>query len=323
MNSVIIDNDLDKKSSKKFYIDINFSKVYLLLIILIGVLIYFYLVYQNNYLLILMPYRVIWTIGIMVVGISIFSVNNIIDLTIGLFVTLLVVGLTISSIFISSANAINNTDNSTISTQDASSIFSDINLVAVESKIKSGKTSIFKSSFFSNYDKIIVSNYRDENKIENIKIEQKLSQPGIGAYKKTSDIIFPNNTPIAFRINADFSSIETDLDSVQLESGYIKTNGTFLDMAIKNIKLEEDVVLSINANWSILNLVIDKDIPIIVSNSSSLGQVKFIGINENPNAPNVYQSNISNDTSKDETKEIKKLIINLSSTLSQITVTHK
>lgn len=323
MNSVIIDNDLDKKSSKKFYIDINFSKVYLLLLILIGVLIYFYLVYQNNYLLILMPYRVIWTIGIMVVGISIFSVNNIIDLTIGLFVTLLVVGLTISSIFISSANAINNTDNSTISTQDASSIFSDINLVAVESKIKSGKTSIFKSSFFSNYDKIIVSNYRDENKIENIKIEQKLSQPGIGAYKKTSDIIFPNNTPIAFRINADFSSIETDLDSVQLESGYIKTNGTFLDMAIKNIKLEEDVVLSINANWSILNLVIDKDIPIIVSNSSSLGQVKFIGINENPNAPNVYQSNISNDTSKDETKEIKKLIINLSSTLSQITVTHK
>ena len=323
MNSVIIDNDLDKKSSKKFYIDINFSKVYLLLLILIGVLIYFYLVYQNNYLLILMPYRVIWTIGIMVVGISIFSVNNIIDLTIGLFVTLLVVGLTISSIFISSANAINNTDNSTISTQDASSIFSDINLVAVESKIKSGKTSIFKSSFFSNYDKIIVSNYRDENKIENIKIEQKLSQPGIGAYKKTSDIIFPNNTPIAFRINADFSSIETDLDSVQLESGYIKTNGTFLDMGIKNIKLEEDVVLSINANWSILNLVIDKDIPIIVSNSSSLGQVKFIGINENPNAPNVYQSNISNDTSKDETKEIKKLIINLSSTLSQITVTHK
>jgi len=323
MHSVIIDNDLEKKPSKKLDIKINFSKIYLGLLIVIVVLIYFYLVYQNDYLLILMPYGAIWSIGIIMMGISIFRVNNGIDLAIGSAMTIVVLGLTVSSMFVYSANIENNNGTNIISTKDASSIFSDIDLVAVQATVKSGEPSTFRSSFFSNYDKIISSNYRDENKIENIKIEQTLFPPGIGAYKKQSDIVLPNDIPIELRMNANFSSIKTDLNNIQLKSGYIKANATSMDLSIENLKLEEDVILSINSNWSLLNIIIGKDIPVIISNSSSLSQSEFIGIDKKPNTSNIYQSTVQDNNTNNEPKETKRLIINLSSTLSQIIVIRK
>jgi hypothetical protein len=94
-------------------------------------------------------------------------------------------------------------------------------------------------------------------------------------------------------------------------------------MVIKDINLEEDAVLDVNANLSTLNIIVSKDIPITISNSSRLSQNEFIGISENSNDSNFYQNLTQYDSLESELsqKEIKKLIINLSSTLSQVKVT--
>ena len=100
-------------------------------------------------------------------------------------------------------------------------------------------------------------------------------------------------------------------------------------MVIKDINLDEEVILDISSNLSRLNIIISKDIPIIVSSSSSLSQTEFLGVTKNANNANVYQTLIQDDASDEllssekSKKESKKLIINLSSTLSQIKIIQK
>jgi hypothetical protein len=329
MYSVIIDNNLEEESSKKRSIKINFGKIYLFLLIFSVSLIYFYSVYQNNYLSIFIPYRILWPIFIIFIGISILRAKNTAAFSIGFFITTLSVGITIASFFVYSSNVENNVSNSIIPIMDASGISSNIELVSTKANIKSEDINIFKSEVMSNYDELRFSNYRDENNVENIQLEQKLLPPGIGSYAKNSDIVFPTNIPISFNINSNLSSIEVELSNLKLKSGYIKSNTSNIDMVIKDINLDEEVILDISSNLSRLNIIISKDIPIIVSSSSSLSQTEFLGLTKNANNANVYQTLIQDDASDEllssekSKKESKKLIINLSSTLSQIKIIQK
>jgi hypothetical protein len=329
MYSVIIDNNLEEESSKKRSIKINFGKIYLFLLIFSVSLIYFYSVYQNNYLSIFIPYRILWPIFIIFIGISILRAKNTAAFSIGFFITTLSVGITIASFFVYSSNVENNVSNSIIPIMDASGISSNIELVSTKANIKSEDINIFKSEVISNYDELRFSNYRDENNVENIQLEQKLLPPGIGSYAKNSDIVFPKNIPISFNINSNLSSIEVELSNLKLKSGYIKSNTSNIDMVIKDINLDEEVILDISSNLSRLNIIISKDIPIIVSSSSSLSQTEFLGVTKNANNANVYQTLIQDDASDEllssekSKKESKKLIINLSSTLSQIKIIQK
>jgi hypothetical protein len=208
---------------------------------------------------------------------------------------------------------------------DSSGIATDIELVATQAKIKSDDINIFKGEAISNYDKMSFSNYRDSNNIENIKLEQKLFPPGLGSYTKNSDIVFPTSVPISFNIDSKLSYIEIELSKLKLRSGAIKSNTSNVDLVIKDIGLDEEVVLDISSNLSRLNIIISKDIPIVLSNSSSLSDTKFLGINKNDTNSDVYQTVIQDDSSKEllSSEESKKLIINLSSTLSQINITQK
>jgi|LakMenE01Jun11ns_1017448.scaffolds.fasta_scaffold9814604_2 hypothetical protein len=323
MNNVITKDNSVEKSSKKDNINISLGKIYLFLLIFSASLIYFYSVNKDDYLSVLIPYRVLWQIAIIFIGISMLRVKNTAAFSVGFFITSLAVGLTITSTFVYSYNILDNTYTKIVPVFDASVISSDINFISTQAKIKSGEINLFKSDLSSNYDTLISSNYRDENKIENIKLEQNLFPPGFGAYTKNSDIVFPTNIPISFNINANFSDIEFDLSNLKFKSGSIKTNSSTLNMVIKDINLEEDAVLDVNANLSTLNIIVSKDIPITISNSSRLSQNEFIGISENSNDSNFYQNLTQYDSLESELsqKEIKKLIINLSSTLSQVKVT--
>lgn len=329
MYSVIIDNQPEEDSKKNPYIKINFGKLYILLLIFSVGLIYFYGVYQGNYLSLLIPYRILWPISIILIGISIFRVKNSSAFSVALFITTLSVAITITSIFVYSSNVESSVITSSIPIKDASALSTDINLVTTKTKVQSDDIDKFKVDFNSNYEMPVYSNYRDENKIENIAIDQKLFQPGIGSYSKNSDIVFPNLIPISFKINTNFSSVEYSLSGMKLKSGHIVANRSLIDIEIKPIDIYEDTVLDINANFSRVNIVVSKDMPTIVSYTSSFSQTEFIGLSRDPNSSNVYQTIVQESTadkdsiSQEESKEIKKLIINLKSNFSQIKVIQK
>lgn len=341
MYSVIIDNNMEKKSSKRNDIKINFGRVYFFLVLVIGSIIYFYSVYQNNYLTILISYKILWPILIILIGISMLRVRNKGAFSLALFITILSVGMTITSIFVYSSSIKNNIYNIEFPIKDFKELAFDINLTASKTKISSENIDFFKSNFVSNYDTLISNNYMDENKVENVKLEQNIFPPGIGAYTKDSNMIFPTNIPIELKLNSNLSIMDINLTDIKLKSGYIKINNSILDMVIENTDIVEDVVLDINSNLSRLNIVISKDIPITISNSSSLSQTNFIGIEKTADESNIYQTvvqeSIPNQTSysdeifeiepntetEKEIKESKKLIINLKSTLSQVNVTQK
>jgi hypothetical protein len=322
-------DNIEEKVSKKRDIKVNFGQIYIFLLIFSGSLIYFYSVYQNNYLSIFIPYRILWPISIIFIGISILRAKNTAAFSIGFFITTLSVGITITSFFVYSTNVENNVSNSMIPIMNASGISSNIELVATQAKLKSEDINMFKGEVISNYDKINFINYRDQNNIENIKLEQTLFPPGIGSYNKSSNIVFPTDIPISFNINSNVSSIDIELSNLKLKSSSIKSNNSNIDLVIKDINLDEEVILDISSNLSRLNIIISKDIPIIVSNSSTLSQTEFLGIIKNPNASNVYQTTIQDYSleelfsSEKSQEEAKKLIINLRSTLSQIKITQK
>lgn len=325
MYSVIIDESVEKPTKKKS-IKVNFGKIYLFLLTFSVALIYFYSVYQDSYLSFLMPYRILWAIAVIFVGISILRVKNSAAFSVGFFITTLSVGITITSTFVYSSNIINNNETTLVKASNANSIAADINFTATRSNIKSEGENIFRSDFISNYDKITSNSYRDENQIENIKLEYNLLPPGIGSYNKNSEILFPNNIPISFKINSNLSLIEANISNLKLKSGYINSNNSIFDIIIKDIELEKNSLLDISSNLSRINIIISKDVPITVTTSSSLSQIEFIGISKSTNSSNVYKT-INQENSiynQDETEkypeEIKNLIINLNATLSQVKI---
>lgn len=325
----VINNKLVDSSPQKRDIKINFGKVYIFLLVFSFALIYFYSVMQDNYLSIMIPYRIIWPISIIFIGISIFRVKNSAAFSVGFFITTLSVGITITSTFVYSSNITYNNETTLVRVSDANSIATDINFTATRSNIRSERENIFRSDFISNYDKVISNSYRDENQVENIKLEYNLLPPGIGAYNKNSEILFPNNIPISFKINSNLSLIEANISNLKLESGHISSNNSIFDIVIKDIDLEKNALLDISSNLSRLNIIISKDVPIIVTNSSRLSQIEFIGISKSTNSSNVYQTitqanAIDNQGEAGEVpEENKKLIINLNSTLSQIKITQR
>lgn len=341
MYNVIIDNNLEEESSKNRIIKFNFGKIYLFLLIFSFAFIYFYSVYQDGYLTILIPYRVLWSIAIIVIGISMLRIKNTGAFSLAFFITTLSVGITITSIFAYSSNIQDNINTSIIPINDAKELAFDINFASTQAKISSEESNIFKGDFSSNYDTLISSNYMNENQVESIKLEQNSIPPGIGAYTKSANMVLPTSIPTELKLNSNLSSLDINFNNIKLKSGYIKLNNSVFDMIIKDINLNEDVVLDISSNLSRLNIIISKDIPIIISNSSSLSQTEFIGVNKSDGSSNVYQTLVQEsipdqasfsdeiaeeDTStepKKEIKESKKLIINLKSTLSSIKITQK
>ncbi|NBP58375.1 hypothetical protein EBU71_17950 [bacterium] len=319
MYNINIDKNLEEESSKNRIIKVNFGIVYLFLLIFSFAFIYFYSVYQSNYLTILVPYRVLWSVAIIVIGVSMLRIKHTGAFSLAFFITTLSVGITITSIFVYSSNIQDNINTSIIPIKDVKELAFDINFTSTQAKISSEESNIFKGDFSSNYDTLISSNYIDENKVENIKLEQNLWIPGIGSYSKSSDIVFPNLIPVSFKINTDFSSVKYSLSGMKLKSGHIVANRSLIDIKIDPIEIYENTVLDINSNFSRVNIVASKDIPIIISYTSGYSQIEFIGLSKDLNSSNVYRTTYKDITSQEQSKN-KQLTIKLTSNFSQIKV---
>ena len=315
------------KSSSKNELKIDLTKVYIILLLLSITVIYFYSVYQDDYLKILMPYNILWPITLIVVGISIFRVKNTASFSIGFFITSLSVGLTIVSIFVYSSSIDNNLYTKLIQSKDIKQISANINLVATDLKLRSDNN-LFRADFNSNYDKVNLKNYKDENKIENINLEYKGFPPGLGSYFKSSDIFFPRSIPTTFNIKTNFSIAKVDLSYMKLISGNLDIQNSQLDILVKDLDIDSEAKLNITSRLSNINIDITKDIKIDIINTSEFSQVDINGIEKDNSNDKLYSTEEYNETASDDNtnKDMpnkKKLLINLQSNLSNIKITQK
>jgi hypothetical protein len=313
------------KSSSKNELKIDLTKVYIILLLSIT-FIYFYSGYQYEYLKILIPYNILWPITLIVVGLSIFKVKNTASFSIGFFITSLSVVLTIVSIFVYSSNIQNNAYTSLIQVKDTKQITSNINLVATDVKLKSANN-FFKADFNSNYDKVNIKNYKDENKVENINLEYKEFPPGLGSYFKSSDIVFPRLIPTIFNIKTNLTIGKLDLSYMKLISGTLDIQNSQIDIAIKDLDISNEAKLNITSRFSNINIDISKDIKVDIINTSKFSQVDINGIEKDNSNDKLYRTEVDNeDTSDNKDKDVsnnKKLILSIQSNLSNIKITQK
>lgn len=330
MYGMLPENYVDDNISKiKNELKVDLTKIYWILLLLSGGVIYFYSVYQHDYLKLLIPYTVIWPISLILVGISIFRVKNTASFSVGFFITSLTVGLTIVSIFVYSKNIKDNLDTKLIQFKDTKQLALNANIVATKATIKSDNKNIFLGDFSSNYDKANISNYKDENKIENIQLTQKAFPPGLGSYHKSTTIAFPTVIPTSFNMKINLSRVSTDLSGMNLISGIFDIQNSQLEMTIKDLDIKDESKLDIKSRLSNIDLVISKDIEAEIIRNSDFSQVKFDGIKQDSANKSIYRTNINSQEeiqgNVEDNKKIdkKKLIINLNSTLSNIRVTQK
>lgn len=312
-------NDANKTSELK----ISLAKIYLILLLLSGGAIYFYSVYQDDYLQLLIPYTVIWPISLILVGISIFRVKNTASFSVGFFITSLSVGLTIVSIFVYSTNVKNNLDTKLISVQDVKQLVINIDLVATKSTIKSDNKNLFLADFSSNYDKANINNYTDENKIENIKLDQKSFPPGLGSYSKFTNITLPKNIPTTFDAKINLSIGSIDLSEINLASGIFDIRNSQLEIKINNLN-NNDSKIDIKSRLSNINLLISKDIKVDIVDNSEFSKVEFEGMEKDNTNDSIYRTSINSQlNTNNNLSDKKKLTINLNSTLSNVRIIQK
>jgi hypothetical protein len=309
-------NKLENNTNQQKDIKINLGLIYFLLLLLSIGIIYFYSLNQNYNLKLLIPYTLLWPIAIIIIGISIFRVKNTAAFSVGFFITTLAVGLTIASIFTHSNNVENYNNNNLASINEASSVSTKIILSFNNSIIKSVDDKFFKFNLQSNYDLGDYKNYRDDNNVENIYLEQKLFPQGIGAYYKSSDISLPRLKPIALDLDFNLSNVDLDLSGLNLKSGYIKSTSSTLNIKINDLDIDGDTVLGVASTVSDINIMLAGDMNILISNSSTLSSTEFIGIDKDTSKSSIYkvEKRQNND---------KRLILNLTSNFSRVKVKYE
>lgn len=323
-----IDNQNDNKSSE---LKINLAQVYLILLLLSGGGIYFYSVYQDNYLQLLIPYTVIWPISLILIGISIFRVKNTASFSVGFFITALSVGLTIVSIFVYSTNVKANLDTKLISIKDTKQLSLEIDLVATDAKIKSDNKDILVGDFNSNYEIAKINNYKDENKIENIQFSQVAFPPGLGSYNKSTNISVPKSIPAIYDINMNLVQGTIDLSGGDLISGSFDIQNSQVKIIMQNLDIKNESKLDIKSRLSSIEIVIAKDIGVDLIKISRFSRIDLDDMDDKLETENnkVYrtETDLKDESKKNEKEPVnlgkKKLFINLNSTLSNIKITQK
>lgn len=310
----LYNTNVEESSSSKKEIKINLGVIYVFLLVISVAVIYFYSVYQDDYLKIIIPYTILWPISIMVIGISIFRVKNTAAFSIGFFITTMSVGLTLTYIFVYSNNVKEYKNTIILPTKDISAINTNINLVDTDTTIRVEDKKFFKADLNSNYDS---GNYSDsiDNGINNIKLEQSLFPQGLGSYDKLANITFPGKIPISFDLKLNLSSANIDLSKIKFLGATMDIKNSKVDIIAKDLDIEKDTTVNIKSFFSEINFLISGDIDIVLLDLSTLSQNQFIGLEKDSANVNLYK--VEGSDSK------KTLIINIASTISKINIKYE
>lgn len=305
----------------RFVKKISLVKLYLVLMLLVFSVIYFYSVYNGEYLSIFVPLTKIWPIAVILVGISIFQVHNTASFSLGFFIVVSLVSITISTIFLQSGLIKSLPYTSLTPISDINRIDTKINLILSQSVIEASNINVFRADSISNYDNVRVDSYKNDSSIADIVLNHNKIPSGLGSYSKNTKIIFPNSIPASLGIKSRFSGVEANLKGLKVSNSSFDIVGSNLNIIITDI--EQNSSLNIISTLSQVNLIVDDNIDITFASSALLTKKEVIGLSPSIVDPLIYKSNNIDKGDLQQTNNRPELIVNLTSTMSTFKITQK
>lgn len=306
------------KNKNNFIHKINLAWLYLILLILILGLIYFYSVYSNEYLSILVSFTKVWPIAMILVGISIFRVNNFSSFAVGFLLVSSLVGITIASIFVQTALIKDISYTQSVPVSSINQLDAKINLMLTKASLSVSNINLFKGESLSNYDNLEITNYKEDSETEQITLNHNSLPNGLGSYSKNTTIIFPNSIPAAFDIKSTFSQLEANLKTLKISSGEFDLIGSDANILISDV--DKSAALSVKSVLSQVNLIVDDNINVTFSSSASLTEQEIIGLYPSVIDNRIYKSNSTEVLDPEQKDERPELVITLNSTLSKVKI---
>jgi hypothetical protein len=329
---------------------INLGILFIVLFLISGIFIYIYSGFEYNYLKFLFSYSMIWQISLILVGLWMFRIKNIIDLSIGFLFLIFSLSLITISIFNYQFSIKDNTQNNSIQTDSMNKVIADTNFVFSEISVNTGEINKFSFDFKSNYDIAKFEQYKDNNQSQIINLNQKLFPPGLGFYNKSSELFIPKSTSFIFNTKSNLSNLKVNLSNTKLVSSNIEISNSQLQIIVDDLDIQGESILNLKSIFSTVDIQVSKNIQIILTNSSKLSFNSFQGIekdnsnstkyksawvpmqysSDNNSDSNVYKTEqkriddeLSNEIKTESINYQKTLIINLDSTLSRVKISQK
>jgi hypothetical protein len=316
MSGIIIESE-EKKTNPFLGVLSHLGMLYILILGISLGIVYYQGVYQDNSLTISIPFTDIWPLALIAVGLSIFRVKSSASLSVGVFLMVLAVTITMFSVFIGADAIDTNIKPIKGSINGAKSIYTDIATTSTDISIKGGGADI-DGQYIANYGTLTNTIALDKYASQNISIEQLDIQPGFGSYSKKVDLILPNNIPAIFNITANISPLSLDLKGILFKSANITLRGSRASIIMDQV--EKTATLSITSTASQVTIIIPRNIKVLLSTSDSFANNDFIGLIQKEVDSRIYES--SNYQVLDGEEE-KTVTVNLNSTFSQIKVIQK
>jgi hypothetical protein len=319
MRGIIIENEDDQKPLDNTS-NINFGILYLGILLLSLGVIYIYGVQNDSGVTFLISFARLWPLALVATGLSFFSAKTTKTLSIGLFITILAVSISIATVLVQHNSAFNRTTESVIPYN-----FNDkearINFVGIESNlnVQGGLSQNLAESFYeSNYAELDVVTSVDNN-LPDISLKQNSFWEGIGSYYKNLTTRLNTNIPFNIKSNSILGNTTMDLSDVLIKNLDISLDASNGSVTLG--KVVDDAVISINSQASSFTLIIPKDINVDLTLIGTLTTKTISGLNRETGESR-YRSNILVDSSTGEPQEDNRnsITINITSTASRINV---
>lgn len=297
---------------------INLGVLYILILSVLMIIVSVYGVYRNQNFVIYIPFVKIWPLLLIAVGLSVFKVRGSSSFSIGLFLTVLTLGLTIGSVFVQADTVKEQQNSITEQIQNTQSIKMNMEINSTQLTIDKGQDNQATLDFISNYTTIDPNIYIDEKSVMNIDMKQLDFSPGLGDYRNELMMNIPSSNPLFMELNANLSDITLNLGDLLTQSLDISLTGSRASIQIG--KIESEGVLNITTMGSILDITVPQGINVLLSTSNTFTISNIVGLAKKSQESKVYES-IVQSPSGDVSSST--LIINLNSMFSQVNLTQK
>lgn len=321
MKATPLTSESSEVNKNNFIAKINLALLYFILLILILSLIYFYSVYSNDYLSVVVPFTKVWPIAMILVGISIFRVTNFSSFAVGFLMVSSLVAITVASIFVQTAWIKDFYYTQSVPALDVGQVDAKINLILTNARLTASNTNFFKGDSLSNYNNLEISNYEDDSGVEKITLNHNGLPNGFGSYNKNTDIVFPNLIPASFDIKSRLSKLDSNFKTLKISSGDFDFIATNAEIVVSEV--DKSAVLNIKSLLSQVDLIIDDNINVTFSSSSSFTKQELIGLSPSIVNRSIYKSNNTETLDPNQKADRPELVITLNSTLSKIKIIQK
>lgn len=308
----------EENSVKEPKYSINLGVLYILILSVLMIIVSVYGVYRNQNFVIYIPFVKIWPLLLIAVGLSIFKVRGSSSFSIGLFLTVLTLGLTIGSVFVQADTVKEQKSTIIEQVQNTQPVKMNVEINSTQFIVDKGQDNQSQLDFLSNYTTIDPNIYIDEKSVMNIDMNQLDFSPGIGDYRNELTMNIPSSNPLSIELDANLSDITLNLGDLLTQSLDISLTGSRASIQIG--KIESEGVLNITTMASVVDIMIPQGINVLLSTSNTFTISNIVGLVKKSQESRVYESLVQ--SSSDDVSS-STLIINLNSMFSQVNLTQK